>query len=868
MKTILSFLFLLAVSFSILAQQDKVLSIYQDGLVIYRIPVAAIDSMNFNNTSNFLTREQLENAPVNMMDLLVQFNLSSTNHDSFGFMAILHATDLMSEDIAMDKLSHFQFDYLHENNRYDYRRTNMIWKYFSELIYLSNKVIDTTPVSTPNPAFKNSLGHAYAMRAMANYYLLQLYQFTGYYDNPANLSLPSIPLIYAQKEPLFNQRNYKVPASEVIAQCEADYIKAKEYITENRASKTMLNQHVVDGLLARLYLLSGNWTKAIDAAISARNVYPLMDANGINDGFMNIHNPEWIWGYEHTVETSTLYASFFSHISNRTPGYAGLNYAPRYIDKRLYQQISSSDLRKNWFQDETGSKTLHHGVDNNATTWRYPYASLKFGFEEGFTQDYVYMRSAEMYLIEAEALLRLGRDTDALNVMNTLLSNRNPGNPLTSITLEEILLQRRIELWGEGFAYFDLKRLNKGMDRTYTESNHATTAKIAVPANSERWNYEFPRSVYDQIPDMTDTNKMPDFKPKNPVVLSGTAIYYECELENVDINIYKSVGVQVTRNPNFTSNISTFSTNKWTGTTFSDTLKTLNPETNYYLRYFYQSKYGVSYSSVMQFTTTIRKIPTVELIIDSIGIDFIQLKGSYQFENERLTDVLETGFEVALNENFNQGYRPVAADENFVATVDKLLADTEYYIRSFVTTIDGKSFSPSVKITTQENIVNPSWLDGKYQQTDYNSDGSVSDVYETDITIMSANHDGTLLSIHNFWEGGDFTIYAQVNYDAKTFTIAPQVIYKHDQYGDCKIFPFDVASNTIDRSGNPVHGIIEEDGSLTVGSWAAMVNAGAFGRYLKSSLIKQESASAPSLKSKPSVKTSPLLILQEESERW
>jgi hypothetical protein len=31
--------------------------------------------------------------------------------------------------------------------------------------------------------------------------------------------------------------------------------------------------------------------------------------------------------------------------------------------------------------------------------------------------------------------------------------------------IQEILMQRRCELWGEGFRFFDLKRLNLNMDR-------------------------------------------------------------------------------------------------------------------------------------------------------------------------------------------------------------------------------------------------------------------------------------------------------------------------------------------------------------------------------------------------------------------
>ena len=55
-----------------------------------------------------------------------------------------------------------------------------------------------------------------------------------------------------------------------------------------------------------------------------------------------------MWGFAHTTETQTTYASFFSMISNIAPGYAGMGYAPRLIDAKLYSQIPEEDGRKKW----------------------------------------------------------------------------------------------------------------------------------------------------------------------------------------------------------------------------------------------------------------------------------------------------------------------------------------------------------------------------------------------------------------------------------------------------------------------------------------------------------------------------------------
>ena len=70
--------------------------------------------------------------------------------------------------------------------------------------------------------------------------------------------------------------------------------------------------------------------------------------------------------------------------------------------------------------------------------------------------------------------------------------NSQPDWNEASVTVDDIHLQRRIELWGEGFAYYDLKRLNKGIDRTYEGNNYMPSYNIAVPARDTRWIYQIP----------------------------------------------------------------------------------------------------------------------------------------------------------------------------------------------------------------------------------------------------------------------------------------------------------------------------------------------------------------------------------------
>lgn len=224
---------------------------------------------------------------------------------------------------------------------------------------------------------------------------------------------------------------------------------------------------------------------------------------------MHIDNPEWMWGFDHNAETTTLHESFFSHISNLADGYAGLNYAPRLIDKRLYDGIPATDARKQWFQSDPATITPAITPAEKATAWKLPYANLKFGHNGDFTMDYLYMRASEMVLIEAEALAQQNKGAEAATVLKELLSQRDTAWNAASVTVDDVWQQRRIELWGEGFAMFDLKRLHKGIDRNYDGSNHYMSAKLTIPAGDKRWIYRIPQSEIQENPDISeaDNNK-------------------------------------------------------------------------------------------------------------------------------------------------------------------------------------------------------------------------------------------------------------------------------------------------------------------------------------------------------------------------
>ena len=112
-----------------------------------------------------------------------------------------------------------------------------------------------------------------------------------------------------------------------------------------------------------------------------------------------------------------------------------------------------------------------------------------------------YMRLGEMYLIAAEGAAKSGNDAAAQQYLYDLNKTRDSGYEKSTKTgadlLEEIYTYRRIELWGEGHRFLDLKRLNQALDRTGANHVVAVSQVMTLPADDVKWKYAIPREEID-----------------------------------------------------------------------------------------------------------------------------------------------------------------------------------------------------------------------------------------------------------------------------------------------------------------------------------------------------------------------------------
>jgi hypothetical protein len=291
----------------------------------------------------------------------------------------------------------------------------------------------------------------------------------------------------------------RATAEEVYVQINKDLDDAIQNLTGyNRSSdKSQINVNVAKGLKARVALTMQDWTNAAKLAVEARQSFSLMSATQYKEGFSSVSNPEWIWGSAIQTDQGTFFWSFFAFMSSNFSSNATRT-NPRSISSTLYNAIPATDVRKQVWDPA--------GVTPPAQGTKFPYTGTKFQVKDANASagDMVYMRAAEMYLIEAEANARLGKDAEAQDALYTLVKSRDPNYEKSKNTgvalVDEIMFQRRVELWGEGFRFLDIKRTNSALNRNGANHRAAIAVVFDVPAGDKRWEWLIPQSEINANP--------------------------------------------------------------------------------------------------------------------------------------------------------------------------------------------------------------------------------------------------------------------------------------------------------------------------------------------------------------------------------
>lgn len=484
------------------------------------------------------------------------------DHTDFGIPGIHLRLEHMLEDLAtMADNPYYNRFYAYDLNQaqgYQYTYCAYFWDMYYTWIRLANDVIASMVPAIEDGAdeetmirLKNNLGQAYAYRAWCYLDLARLYEpkETAEVTIPSQIYELTVPIVDENTTIEDCKRNPRVKRDEMYAFILEDLRKAEENLDPSVTTFSQPTLMMVYGLYARAYLELGyertgyNQEMFAKAAEYARKVIdesgktPLTEEQWTNPttGFNSASsNNAWIWGLALSSENLNNLLTFTSHMSSEAAwGYAC--YAQFGASQLLYDAVPETDFRKlSWLgpnkEEWTSGKYRFAGTDEDRTKFlegqgrpaAKPYVALKFrpaqgecnDFNVGNAIDYCLMRIEEMYFIEMEAQYHLNA-AKGVELLKEFMReyrdasySRIPAGADLETFKKELLLQKRIEFWGEGILLYDYKRLDQPIDRS--ASNHAGVFKLRTQRRSPQWNIVITRAEFQSNTAIDESLNNPD----------------------------------------------------------------------------------------------------------------------------------------------------------------------------------------------------------------------------------------------------------------------------------------------------------------------------------------------------------------------
>ncbi|WP_455664502.1 RagB/SusD family nutrient uptake outer membrane protein [Phocaeicola sp.] len=416
----------------------------------------------------------------------------------------------------------------------DNAEVNSIYYYYYKFLNNVNNLIRIVDLENTTETNRQYVGIAKVYRAMIYMDMARLFEYkkTGIakLDDEAasnNVYGLTVPIIDENITEADARNNPRVPFYTIYRYILDDLENAETLLADySRPTKNMPDLTIISALKARFWLELGTrfekypndlttlnqnvdlgitsdkdcYIKAADCAkqaIAKSGATPLSELEwyGGKDyftAFNSIQTSAWMWGGIMNKENiHSVWLNLAGHLcTEQTFGVGGISYgAHRTISKALFDQIPDDDWRKvTWIAPEDAGKapgTQYHTLLSDANFMKLPaYVHLKFKPKEGnmidsnvgAPIDNLLMRVEEMYFIEAEAIAASqGVSAGVSALENFMKTYRYDSYKCTASTMEdfrkELILQKRIEFWGEGIIYWDYKRLELSVTRGYPGTN-------------------------------------------------------------------------------------------------------------------------------------------------------------------------------------------------------------------------------------------------------------------------------------------------------------------------------------------------------------------------------------------------------------
>lgn len=327
------------------------------------------------------------------------------------------------------------------------------WSTKYEVISRANAVLINAPKVTMDEALRNrSMGEAYFLRGFVYWRLSLIYG--------------EVPIILEDDALKNNYNKPKATLAEVRAQAESDFQKAAALlpVSYDDAQSGRVTQGSANGFLTKLYVYQENWAKAIEFGqkVIGNAAYKL--AGNYNDNFQLVteNNPEILFSLQYETGWTTDNSPTFYH----TPqAFGGWGFHEPIED--LVQEFEKGDPRRSYSIYSPGDKvtrgsagtTTFEANMTRVTGYSFrKYTSFTDAGDMSQSLNAPFLRSADVYLLVAEAKIRSGQSGDTeLNAVR----KRAGLAAKTGAKMADIMHERRVELAGENERHQDLMRWDK-----------------------------------------------------------------------------------------------------------------------------------------------------------------------------------------------------------------------------------------------------------------------------------------------------------------------------------------------------------------------------------------------------------------------
>lgn len=323
------------------------------------------------------------------------------------------------------------------------------WLQGYNAINIANNVLSA--IDKVEASRKNQIeGEARFIRGLVYFDLVRFWA-KAYNDGDPNTNL-GVPLVTTPTRGI-SDADYRPRATvaAIYAQVIEDLTKA-ESLLANPSNTGLASKGAAQAILARVYLQQGNNAAARDAANRVIQGAQFSLTETFDEAF-----------FDDTNDSEVI----FKIIVTEQDGANDLNtyYAPATYQGRGDIRVQTKHL--NLYQ--SGDSRGIFFVKASGNTYTAKFLDL-YG-------DVPVVRLAEMYLIRAETNLRLGTTTGATPLSDVnLIRSRAGASELASVTVNDVLTERKLELAFEGQQIHDAKRIKKNVGTLPFSDN-----KLVIP---------------------------------------------------------------------------------------------------------------------------------------------------------------------------------------------------------------------------------------------------------------------------------------------------------------------------------------------------------------------------------------------------